>query len=106
MAVSLLLAMQAAAPAVEPVGFDLGALDRRRSEECGAARGDEILVCGRLDDPRYRLPNVQEAERSLALPRAEIQLGNGATVRAQLDAVPMDRGAVSNRIMIGFGLRF
>ena len=81
-------------------GFDLGFGERgcRRS-------GDEILVCGRRgagDYPLERMDRLYGPRRLLA------NIGIAGTLRADIhnEAVPMDRGAVSNRVLIGLHLPF
>jgi hypothetical protein len=121
MSLMLIAALQVAAPAAPsaPVpmlrtDFDLadvqlaerGALSLNPDRGCSRSSADEILVCGRRptrDD--YPL----EAMSRLFAPRpivAEMSLGGGATGRAYVDQVTLDRGAVSNRIMFGITLTF
>ena len=81
-------------------GFDLGFGQRgcRRS-------GDEILVCGRRDAGAYPLERM---ERLYGPRRLMAELGIAGTLRGDIhsEAVPMDRGAVSNRVLIGLHLPF
>jgi hypothetical protein len=123
MSLSLVLAIQAAAaatPASEaplwempgltasdvPADFDL-ARYRIADGRCGAADAGDVLVCGprrRVNDyPLARWARIFGPERPI---RAEMDIGGGVQGRIHAEAVPMDRGAVSNRVMIGIGTRF
>ena len=118
MSLILIAALQAAAPAApQPmarIDFDLA--DIRPAEvdglrldplrDCPRASPDEILVCGRR--PR-RDDYPMEAMARLFAPQpivAEMRLGGDLTGRAFVDSVVLDRGAVSNRVMIGITLPF
>lgn len=123
MSLSLVLALQAAAavtpaptdppwamPSLSasdvPADFDL-ARYQSADGRCDAAGAGDVLVCG----PRRRVNAYPMAywarifgpERPI---RAEMDLGGGVQGRIHAEAVPMDRGAVSNRVMIGIGTRF
>ena len=123
MSLSLALALQAAAAGTPdpgaprwatpvltasavPADFDL-ARYRSAGGRCPAAGAGEVLVCG----PRRRVnaypmeywDRVFGPEPPL---RAETDLGGGVQGRIHAEAVPMDRGAVSNRAMIGIRTRF
>ena len=82
-------------------GFDLGFGQRG----CRPS-GDEILVCGRRDEggayPLDRMERLYGPRRLLA------NIGIAGNLRADIhnEAVPMDRGAVSNRVLIGLHLPF
>jgi hypothetical protein len=112
MVVAILLALQAAPAAVGPVptgmaavDFDLGAVGTAALEtglprRCAAPDGETIIVCGRrgagndypFDDMARRF-----APRPLD---AELRLFGDVTARPALEAVALDRGAVSRRIML------
>ena len=109
---ALLLQAAAAPPSALPAidfdlaryhaaGFDLGFGPRacRRS-------GDEILVCGRRGEggayPLERMERLYGPRPLMA------NIGIAGNLRGDIhsEAVPMDRGAVSNRVMIGLRLPF
>lgn len=124
MFLSLVLALQAAnAPAPAPpvpaqqrwampartaggVDFDLAGY-RAAGGPCAGAGGDEVVVCGRRggggDYPMARWARIFGPERPI---RAEMGLGGNLTGRIYTDAVPMDRGLVSNRVLVGIKLPF
>ena len=117
MAAAFWLALQAAAaplPAptgVVPVDFDLARLDRPLAgpiavRRCAPGDSTTIIVCGRRSGGGYPL-----AEWALIFPpegplRAETSLGGGAIGRIHTEAVPLDRGAVSQRAMVGISIPF
>jgi hypothetical protein len=116
MSLALLMAIQAAAPA-EPqamlsIDFNLAearpatglSLEIRRG--CARPSGDEIVVCGRRESGED-YPMGEMARLFATRPiRAEMGLGGGMTARSYLEQVGLDRGAVSNRIMVGVRLPF
>lgn len=64
----------------------------------------DIVVCGRRDSSRYRLPPVSpiyETERR----KAERQIGNGTIVSAETERVEIG-GMPSNRAMIRLKIKF
>ena len=88
------------------LAFDLASY-RGEGGSCSGIGAAEILVCG----PRRRgggdYPLAQWARIFAARPiRAEMDLGGGAQGRIYSEAVPMDRGAVSNRVLIGVRMPF
>lgn len=122
MSLSLVLALQAAAaeaapPSVPrwtvsvptagaPIDFDLSRY-RSAGGNCLGAGVAEVVVCGRRggagDYP------MAHWDRIFAPPppiRAEMSLGGNVRAGIHAEARPMDRGAVSNRVMIGIGTRF
>jgi hypothetical protein len=114
MALALLLAFQAAAapapappapPALATIDFDLARY--RPAEPGGCERGAEaIIVCGRRrGNGAYPMP---EMERRFAFHPfvAETGLAGTTTANIHSEAVAMDRGLVSNRIMVGIKLPF
>jgi hypothetical protein len=109
MALLLLLALQAAAPALTAVDFDLARLrapDARPSQGAGEDEGAQVVVIGRRPPPNaYRLPELAGpwAERPV---RAEISLGGGAVARAYVESVEFPGGQVSQRVMVGIRLPF
>lgn len=124
MFLSLVLALQAAsAPAPAPpvpaprrwamparaagdVAFDLAGY-RAAGGACAGAGADEVVVCGRRggggDYPMARWARIFGPERPI---RAEIGLGGNVQGRVYTDAVAMDRGAVSNRVLVGIRMPF
>ena len=117
MSLTLMLALQAAAPAaaaaapidfdlarVRPIRFDLGAVGG--SAGCRRDGPDAILVCGR----RVRggaFPFAEMARRYAVGPIvAETGLGGNLTGSMVAEAAPLDRGAVSNRAMVRIRLPF
>ena len=129
MALTLILALQAAAapaptePPAPPrwaivpgiveqfAGGGSGGADLARTAgaaACLPAAGTEVLVCGPRrggpgDYPLAYWARVFGPEPPI---RAEMGLGGNVTGRIYSEAVPMDRGAVSNRAMIGIKLPF
>jgi hypothetical protein len=115
MHLSLILALQAAAAppppaprwampsliAREPARFDLARAPAAGSGGCGGRGEADVLVCGaRRRDGAY--PMAYWARLFAPAPiRAEMDLGGNVQGRVHAEAVPMDRGAVSNRVMVG-----
>ncbi len=108
MAMAILLALQAPAAGGDPVpvDFDLARLAAAERRGCDRGDADAIVVCGRRD-PGGAFPMEEMARRYARRPLvAETDLGNGVTGRTYLEAYPLDRGAVSNRIMVGVRIPF
>lgn len=122
MSLSLLLGLQAAVPGapaasapleVLPIAFDIAALARQPqsltwSNRCERSGGSVIVVCGNLGSgaaplDMEALARIFEPNRRIV---AEASLGGGVIGRTYVEAVPLDRGAVSNRAMIGIRLPF
>ena len=107
MSLVLWLAAQAAAPAapqgVIPSDFDLArARPTQGDGECRREGAAEILVCGARRGGTGTYPFDEMARLFAQRPiRAEMGLGGGATGSAYLQQQVLDRGAVSNRVMIG-----
>ena len=118
MAAAFWLALQAAtaaapAPAgVIPIDFDLSRLDRSlagpiAARRCAPDNAAAILVCGR----RSSGGAYPMAQWALIFPpdgplRAETALGGGAIGRIHTEALPLDRGVVSQRAMVGILIPF
>ncbi|MEA3014157.1 MAG: hypothetical protein QOD42_2702 [Sphingomonadales bacterium] len=115
MVLPLLMFVQAAAAAAAPppgplpIDFDLARY--RPARDDAAARGcaggpGEIVVCGRRrqggDYPMAQWERVF-ATRPLV---AEIGIAGDLRGDVRLDSVVLDRGAVSNRVMVGLKLPF
>jgi hypothetical protein len=107
MSLALLIFVQtAAAPALLPVDFDLAVYrpsrDGAAAAACAGTAGgpDEIVVCGRRrsggDYPMARWERIF-ATRPLA---AEIGVTGDVRASVLIDSVELDRGAVSNRVMV------
>ena len=100
----------ATSPTVEPriaaIDFDLARI-RSEGGDCGGGAAGEVLVCGRRRSggayPLDHWDRIFGPERPI---RAEMGLGGNLTGRIYSDAVPMDRGLVSNRVMVGIKLPF
>ena len=86
-----------------PIDFDLRYL---RGTQCAAGAAGDIVICGRR--PRGGSYPLEEMARIFAIRplRAEAGIGGNVTARAFAEQVGMDRGAVSNRAMIGIKLPF
>lgn len=116
MALALVLALQAAlgAPAaaspIVAIDFDLARVrsDERWTPGGACRRGDPstIVVCARRshggDYPMEAMERLYGVRPLLA----EKQLGPGTVGRIYGEQVPMGRGAVSNRILIGVRTSF
>ena len=124
MALTLILALQAAAPAspeppVRPrwttvpglvEEFARGGQDGARlagAGTCLPAAGSEVMVCGPRRGGAGAWPLDYWARIFAPHPiRAETGLGGNVQGRIYGEAVAMDRGAVSNRAMVGIRLPF
>jgi hypothetical protein len=120
MFLTLVLALQAAAPIVgdvESESFDLKNFDRPATPRLGAPIANrcaevdpnEILVCGSRGggSKQYRIQPLPPGYSSESgLPSAEMSLGGGATGRVYVESVGMPDGNISKRIMIGIGTKF
>ena len=107
-----LLLQAAAAPAGTLPAIDFDLARYRASFDTGLGRsacergsGDAIVVCGRRgagDYPLERMDRLYGPRRLMA------ELGIAGNLRGDIhnEAVPMDRGAVSNRVLIGLRLPF
>lgn len=120
MSLPLLLAFQtaaAAAPVPEivlaPIDFDLASVrrldpdrDAIRAQGCDRSDPDAIVVCGRR--PTGGTYPVGQWERIFALDpiRAEMRLTGNMVGSAVVDQVVLDRGAVSNRVMLRIRMPF
>ena len=111
MALFLVLALQAAAPTLPAVDFDLARLrhsnrDANSSRGPSRSEGAEIIVIGRRPPPNaYRLPELPEiwGERPV---RAERSLGGGAVAGIYVDSVEFPGGQISQRILFGIKVPF
>ena len=120
MTAAFFLALQAAAspatvPAgVSPISFDLNSVGRPHYDpddpiafrRCARGDGTAIVVCGRRAGGDYPM-----AQWALIFPtegplRAETRLDDGVTGRIHAESVGLDRGAVSQRAMVGVSIAF
>lgn len=91
----------------DPRDFDLANYRLLPDPRCAAGGDSDVTVCGQRRGGAGSYPLERWARIFAPRPiRAEMSLGGGATANVRLDAVPMDRGAVSNRVLIGIGTRF
>jgi hypothetical protein len=99
-------ALIATSGAGNPLAFDL---DRfRGSGSCLGVGAADVLVCGPRRSGGGGYPMAHWARIFGPEPpiRAEMNLARGVQGRVYNEAVPMDRGAVSNRALIGVRTRF
>lgn len=118
MAVALMLALQAAAPAMPagtpPIAFDLADVAAAADDATApglrrACRGDEpdeIVVCGRRpgggDYPLDEMARIFEPRPAVA----ETDIGGGARARAYVESYAMPDGTISKRVMVGVRVPF
>lgn len=95
-------------PGVLQFGPDLRTFDLAgiRGGGCRGAAGVEVLVCAPRRGNGYPIDYWARFFPPEGPIRAEMNLGNGIQGRLYTDAVPMDRGAVSNRVLVGIKLPF
>lgn len=76
------------------------------SPRCAVGAGSEIVVCA-PDPEENRLRHLPDSYADEeGLPRAQIGIGDGATLDLHLDSAAMSNGTVSNRIMAGVNIAF
>jgi hypothetical protein len=116
MPLAFLLALQAAAaaaPAAAPVivdsDFDLARYQPPAlglpGRDCGRADPSAITVCGRRAAGAYPLAEMAR----IFEPRhivAETGIAGNLSGNVRVESVPMDRGQVSNRVLVGIRLPF
>lgn len=87
---------------VTPLAFDLDRMRLAGGGTCLAADAGDVFVCGarRGGNGDYPLEVWDRIFAPRAI-RAEMKLGGNVQGRIHAEAVPMDRGAVSNRVMVG-----
>ncbi|EJL24131.1 hypothetical protein [Novosphingobium sp. AP12] len=100
-------------PAIEAAAFDLAQMPsgedgvdfRAVRRRCPEGRPGEIVVCAtNPEKERVRpLPDAYAVEGGL--PRAELGLGENATLDLHVDQNVLP-GAVSNRVMVGAKIKF
>lgn len=121
MSLTLVLALQTAvatpAPAAPPparppfamLDFDLARYRPADGDgRCAGAGAGEVLVCGlrRRGGGAYPIDYWGRIFGPPAPIRAEMNLGGNVQGRIHAEAVTMDRGAVSNRVMVGIRMPF
>jgi hypothetical protein len=72
---------------------------------CASADREEIVVCGRRNDDRYRLRPLPRGFEVAPL-RAETQLIDGVTGGMHLESSQLPNGMISKRIMVSVKTRF
>lgn len=97
------LLMQAA---MAPPDIDFDLRDVPAASSCAEARGDEIVVCGRLDSNQHRLTPLPDVVYTEAPPRAETKLFGDVVGSAVMEAEEVANGVVSNRIMVRMKMPF
>jgi hypothetical protein len=86
----------------DPLAFDLARIRPAGAGSCLGAPGSDVLVCGpRRSGGAYPMDHWARIFGPPAPVRAEMDLGGNVQGRIHSEAVPMDRGAVSNRVMVG-----
>ena len=105
--VGLGLGAVADAPPVAGIDYSLPAAPPVR-ERCHRGAGDDIIVCGRRDNERYRLrPIVPPPGMVLARPSPFAwDLGGGAVADVDVDQATRPDGYVDRRIMLRFRTPF
>ncbi len=109
MTVYFLVALQIAAGGppslVTPSDFDLGTIRRpgrnllTTRRDCEVADGEAIIVCGRREPETY--PLDAWARRFATQPLlAETRLVGNVIGDVHAESAPLDRGAISQRIMV------
>jgi hypothetical protein len=110
MSLGLMLILQAAAPPpvatpLRPIGFDLAALARR--ERCTGSEAADILVCGRRPEGGVGYPLEEMERRYRREPLvAETRLFGNVIGDVHVESAPLDRGAVSKRVMVRVRIPF
>lgn len=85
-----------------PIAFDLERLRTAGAATCRSAAAGDVLVCGARRGGAGDFPMAIWDRIFTPRPiRAEMNLGGNVQGRIHAEAVPMDRGAVSNRVMVG-----
>ena len=97
------LLMQAAV-AVPDIDFDLREVAPPRP--CEPGRADEIVVCGRTDTERQRLPPLPDAKYAEAPPKAEMKLFGDVVGSAVMESEEVANGVVADRIMVRMKIPF
>jgi hypothetical protein len=108
MSIALLMLVQAAAPG-QPLPPAEAAPDWQMriipERSCTSTDPEEIVVCGRRDEDRYRLRPLPP-EFEVPPLRAETQLFEGVTGGMHLESTQLPNGMTSKRIMVSVKTRF
>lgn len=87
---------------VRPMEWSIGGMTQR----CDRQGPGDIVVCGRRSSedayPYAEMARLFEPRRIVA----ETPIGRGMTGRAFVESVTLDRGAVSQRVMVGIRVPF
>jgi hypothetical protein len=114
MVLALILALQAAPPAAPPslvaVDFDLARYrpadeDWTTLRTCSRAEPGTIIVCGRRGGGAYPLAEMARIFEPGPL-RAEMGIAGNMRGDIHAESVALDRGAVSNRVMVRIRVPF
>lgn len=98
---------------IEASAFDLAQLPRREQgidlravkPRCPAGRSGEIVVCAPDPEKNRVRPLPDTYVVAEGLPRAELGLGENASIDVHVEQHAMP-GAASNRVMVGAKLKF
>jgi hypothetical protein len=108
MALAFLMLVQAAAPGQPPPPAEAAPEWRMRitpERSCASADPDEIVVCGRRDDDRYRIRELPSEFEAPPL-RAETQLFDGVSGGMHVESTQLPNGMSSKRLMVSVKTRF
>ncbi|KHK89366.1 hypothetical protein [Novosphingobium malaysiense] len=86
----------------DDVGLDLKVVKPR----CPLSSGHEIVVCAPDPEANRLRPLPDTYVTQGGLPRAEVDLGGGASLDLHVDSAAMPDGSVSNRVMVGVKVAF
>lgn len=101
-------------PALQAPAFDLAQLPsgddgldlRAVKPRCPVGRPGEIVVCAPDPEKNRVRPQPDTYAGEEGLPRAELGLGENASIDLHLDKSTMPNGQTANRIMIGAKIKF
>jgi hypothetical protein len=108
MPIALLMLVQAAAPGQPGPPSEAAPRWQMRitpERRCASADPEEIVVCGRRDDDRYRLRPLPPGFEVPPI-RAETQLFDGVTGDMHFESTQLPNGMISKRIMVSVKTRF
>ena len=74
--------------------------------KCEPGRADEIVVCGRSDTERQRMPPLPDAKYAEAPPKAEMKLFGDVVGSAVMESEGLPGGGTSDRIMVRMKIPF
>ena len=101
-------------PAFEVSRFDLaqvgsgeGSIDLRTVKpRCPISVSGEIVVCAPDPEKERAGPLPDTYSVAPGLPRAEIDIGGGASLNIHLDSGTLANGHIANRVMVGVKFKF